>query len=119
MSTISDARLSALVNLIQDSVKVVISQYDAVGQTVPSLDSVDTGPFDTPDNVTPELRKAVEIIEAACAQLSFSVASPGHVITNVSRLLCAVICPVLTLGGVVSESLRSLYSLLMTSPRRR
>lgn len=84
MSTIS-APLSALVDLIQDSVKVIISEYAYIGQTVPSLDSVSPGPFDTPEKVTPELRRAIEIIEASCAQLSFTVASPGHTITNVSR----------------------------------
>lgn len=82
------AHLFSLVDLISNAVKVVAKEYAAVGETVPSLDSTAPGPFDTPESVPPALRNAVEIIEAACAQLTFSVASPGHSVVNVSFLLC-------------------------------
>ena len=81
------AHLSALVTTISDAVKVVVAEYAAVGQVVPSLDSTQPGPLDAPENVSLGLSKAIRVIEAACAQLSFTVASPGHVVTNVS-LLC-------------------------------
>lgn len=81
------APLVELLDLIQANVKVVISEYAAINQVVPSLDSLVPGPFDTPESVTPQLSEAIRIIEAACAQLSFTIASPGHVVTNVSRIL--------------------------------
>ncbi|KAF8577159.1 S-adenosyl-L-methionine-dependent methyltransferase [Ramaria rubella] len=76
------AQLSSLVDLISAAVKVVESEYASVGQRVPYLNSTAPGPFDTPEEVSVNLAKAVQTIEAACAQLSFTVASPGHVVTN-------------------------------------
>lgn len=84
MSTTDSANLLPLVDLITNAVKVVIDEYAAINQPVPSLDSTIPGPFDTPESTPPQLSKAIQIIEAACAQLSFTVASPGHVMTNVS-----------------------------------
>lgn len=78
------AHLLALVDLISKSVSVVIKEYAVFNETVPSLNSTVPGPFDTPESVPPELNKAIQIVEAACAQLSFSIAGPGHVMTNVS-----------------------------------
>jgi hypothetical protein len=78
------AHLTELVNIISDAVKVVLSEYSAAGESVPSLDSTAPGPFDSPEKVPVGLAKAVKIIEGACAQLSFTVASPGHIVTNVS-----------------------------------
>ncbi|KAJ7609301.1 hypothetical protein B0H17DRAFT_1221417 [Mycena rosella] len=43
-----------------------------------------SGPFDTPETTSPKLARAVRILDAACAQLSFSVGSPGHVVINKS-----------------------------------
>ncbi|KAF8992613.1 S-adenosyl-L-methionine-dependent methyltransferase [Cyathus striatus] len=79
---IGKAQLIQLTNLISSAVRDVLSEYDAVGASVPLLESTETGPFDSPEDVTPKLAKAIRTIEAACAQLSFAVASPGHVITN-------------------------------------
>ncbi len=75
--------LTRLTELITSSVQDVLSEYQNAGQHVPWLSSTEPGPFDKPHLASPKLSKAIQIIEAACAQLSFAVASPGHVITNV------------------------------------
>lgn len=76
--------LTKLVKLISSSVQDVISQYQVNGHNLPWLSSMEPGPFDKPHFAPEKLTKAIQIIEAACAQLSFAVASLGHVITNVS-----------------------------------
>ncbi|KJA18248.1 hypothetical protein HYPSUDRAFT_79252 [Hypholoma sublateritium FD-334 SS-4] len=76
--------LTRLTELITSSVQDVLTEYQTAGHDVPWLSSTDPGPFDKPHLVPPKLSKAIQIIEAACAQLSFAVASPGHVITNKS-----------------------------------
>ena len=75
--------LTRLTELITSSVQDVLSEYQNAGQDVPWLSSTKPGPFDKLHLTSPKLSKAIQIIEAACAQLSFAVASPGHVITNV------------------------------------
>ncbi|KAF9479528.1 S-adenosyl-L-methionine-dependent methyltransferase [Pholiota conissans] len=72
-----------LTDLIVSSVKDVINEYQSSGHDVPSLFSTETGPFDAPHLTSPKLSKAVQIIEASCAQLTYTVANPGHVVTNV------------------------------------
>ena len=79
------AALLQLVSLIQSSVSDVIDEYAVSGASVPSLDSASTlpGPFDAPDASTPRLLKAIRTVEAACAQLCASVASPALTMVNV------------------------------------
>ncbi|KAJ6619669.1 S-adenosyl-L-methionine-dependent methyltransferase [Mycena sp. CBHHK59/15] len=76
------ANIVALADLISSAVKDVVAEYTAAGVSMPSLSSTITGPFDTPESTPPNLAKAIRTIEAACTQLSFSVASPGHVVVN-------------------------------------
>ena len=83
-STPNASHLTALTDIILATVKVVADEYASTGHSVPSLDSTAPGPFDTPEKMSVNLTKAVQIIEAACAQLCFTVASPGHTVTNVS-----------------------------------
>lgn len=78
--------LSALVKLISDSVAVVTSEYAKAGYAPPALDSTEQDPFYSPELVSDQLKNAIQITEAACAQLSVTVASAGHVVTNVSGL---------------------------------
>lgn len=75
--------LTRLAELITSSVQDVLAEYQNAGQDVPWLSSTEPGPFDKPHLAPPKLSKAIQIIEAACAQLSFAVANLGHVITNV------------------------------------
>ncbi|KAJ6628892.1 S-adenosyl-L-methionine-dependent methyltransferase [Mycena sp. CBHHK59/15] len=72
----------ALADLISSAVKDVVAEYSAAGVPMPSLSSTVPGPFDTPEATPFKLAKAIRVIDAACAQLMFSVGSPGHVITN-------------------------------------
>ncbi|KAJ7642290.1 S-adenosyl-L-methionine-dependent methyltransferase [Mycena rosella] len=74
----------ALADLISRTVKDVVAEYTVAGVPMPSLSSTAPGPFDTPETTSPKLARAVRILDAACAQLSFSVGSPGHVVTNKS-----------------------------------
>lgn len=83
-NTVDAAHLTALVDVLSSAVKEVIAEYSAAGEEIPSLDSTKPGPFDTPEATSHKLNKAIQIIEGACAQLSASVARPGHTVTNVS-----------------------------------
>lgn len=74
--------LTSLVDLISDAVKVVNTHYADANASVPPLESVESGLFDSPEKVSDELSTAIRTIEAACAQLSFTVANPAHSITN-------------------------------------
>ncbi|KIJ42002.1 hypothetical protein M422DRAFT_171701, partial [Sphaerobolus stellatus SS14] len=76
------ADVIALANLISSTAQEIVTEYSKAGHDIPSLDSTDSGPFDAPEKVSGALSKAIRTIEAACAQLSFTVASPGHVMTN-------------------------------------
>ncbi|KAJ7284873.1 S-adenosyl-L-methionine-dependent methyltransferase [Mycena rebaudengoi] len=76
------ADLVALADLISSAVKDIVSEYTDAGAILPPLSSTAPGPFDTPETVPIKIAKAARIIDAACAQLSYSVGSPGHVITN-------------------------------------
>ncbi|RDB28143.1 3-O-methyltransferase 2 [Hypsizygus marmoreus] len=72
----------ALARIISTQVEVIIAEYTAAGQSLPSLHSTTVGPFDTPERSSANLSKAIQVIEGACAQLCATVASPGHVVTN-------------------------------------
>ncbi|KAJ7151574.1 S-adenosyl-L-methionine-dependent methyltransferase [Mycena filopes] len=72
----------ALADLISSTVKDVVEEYSAAGVSLPSLSSIIAGPFDRPEVMSPKLARATRILDAACAQLSFSVGSPGHVMTT-------------------------------------
>ncbi|KAF8191303.1 S-adenosyl-L-methionine-dependent methyltransferase [Pholiota molesta] len=74
--------IGMLTDLIVSSVKDVRSEYQSSGYDVPSLFSTEPGPFDAPHLTSPKLSKAIQIIEAACAQLTYTIANPGHVVTN-------------------------------------
>ncbi|KAI3596151.1 S-adenosyl-L-methionine-dependent methyltransferase [Moniliophthora roreri] len=58
MATNVNAQLHSLTNLITTSVHDIISVYASVGQTVPSLDSLEPGPFDGAVEDVPERLKA-------------------------------------------------------------
>ena len=78
----SATQLDALLTLISSSVEVVKSEYAKQGHAVPSLDSVTPHPM---DSVLPglELKRAVQTLEGACAQLTAIVAPPAHTLANV------------------------------------
>lgn len=78
--------LSQLVSLIAEATKVVEAEYaKSITPSLPSLNDIDPHPL---DSVLPTaaLRKAVQTIEGACAQLCATVARPTHVISNVRTI---------------------------------
>ncbi|KAF8191304.1 S-adenosyl-L-methionine-dependent methyltransferase [Pholiota molesta] len=83
-TTNGTTEITRLADLIVSSVKEIVSEYETAGHDVPSLLSTESGPFDAPHLATAKLSRAIQIVEAACAQLSFAVANPGHVATNKS-----------------------------------
>ncbi|KAF5379563.1 hypothetical protein D9757_009256 [Collybiopsis confluens] len=82
MSEFDNSHITALTDLINKAVQDVITEYASVGQAVPSLDTLNSGPFTTPDETPVQLTRAIQIIEAACAQLVCTVAPPASVIVN-------------------------------------
>lgn len=84
------AHLNALLELINSSVQEIVSTYNAKGHDVLTLDSVDLGPFDSPENTPPTVTKAIQIVEGACAQLCATIAPPGLVVSNVGVLIVVV-----------------------------
>ncbi|KAJ4478425.1 S-adenosyl-L-methionine-dependent methyltransferase [Lentinula aciculospora] len=84
MVEFDNTHVTALTGLINDAVQDAIAEYAAVGQAVPSLDSLEPGPFQVPAETPARLMKAIKIIEAACAQLTYTVSPPGSVMLNVS-----------------------------------
>ncbi|KAH9479088.1 3-O-methyltransferase 2 [Psilocybe cubensis] len=76
------SEITALSQLIASAVQDIVNEYTKAGHTVPSLHSTEQGPFDAPHLVSETLSKAVQIVEAACAQLTFTVTNPGHTMTN-------------------------------------
>jgi len=76
------AQLPALLTLITDATKTVESFYRKTSVPfVPSLDDTTPHPLDTQVS-PPELRRAIETIEGACAQLCATVARPSHTMMN-------------------------------------
>lgn len=78
-------QLSALVTLITEATKIVEAHYAKTSRpNVPSLDDTTEHPLDAGPSHS-DLRRAVQIIEGACAQLTATVARPSHTIANVSH----------------------------------
>ncbi|KDQ22115.1 hypothetical protein PLEOSDRAFT_1109237 [Pleurotus ostreatus PC15] len=97
--------LTSLAKLISDSVAVVTSEYAKAGHAPPTLESTTEDPFRSPELVSEQLKTAIKIIEAACAQLSATVASPGHVITNKSYNFVEPVCMRVALGARITDHL--------------
>lgn len=97
--------LSALVKLISDSVAVVTSEYAKAGHVPPALDSTGQDPFYSPELVSDQLKTAIQITEAACAQLSATVASAGHVVTNKAYSFVEPVCMRVALDAKITDLL--------------
>ncbi|KAJ3761994.1 S-adenosyl-L-methionine-dependent methyltransferase [Lentinula raphanica] len=82
MSSFDNTHITALTDLINKAVQDVIAEYGRVGQAVPSLDTLEPGPFQVPEETPTILSNAIQVIEAACTQLSYTVAPPGSVMVN-------------------------------------
>jgi len=93
----NNASLSALVTLIGDATSVVEAHFKASAKPyVPSLEDTEEHPLDV-KLYSPELRKAVQTIEGACAQLCATVVKPSHSIVTVSVITSRVLGSLTTL----------------------
>jgi hypothetical protein len=113
--------VNALLGLINTSVQEVLSAYEDAGKSAPPLNSVDPGPFDSPQNTPLHVTKAIQIIEGACAQLCATIAPPGHTVLNVNIRLYSHFLE-LTVSDVTESSLgtaRSLDCLTPANPSSR
>lgn len=86
LSAFDGAGILKLVEHIQSSVTIILSEYKRANTRLPSLECVDpkASPFYMFEDMTPELRRAINIVQASCAQLSASVASPAISLMHVS-----------------------------------
>ncbi|KAF5361557.1 hypothetical protein D9757_008382 [Collybiopsis confluens] len=82
MANLDNTHITKLRDLINEAVEDIITGYAAIGHAVPSLDTLEPGPFPVPEAVPAQMRKAIQIIEAACTQLSYTVALPGSVLLD-------------------------------------
>ena len=82
--TLKNPELNGLLDLLVTSLQAIEAEYEEGGHPLPALDSVDPGPYDVPENMSPQLTRAVQIVEGACAQICAFVAPPGHSVANVS-----------------------------------
>ncbi|KIK66536.1 hypothetical protein GYMLUDRAFT_935360 [Collybiopsis luxurians FD-317 M1] len=107
MVTFDNTHITELTDLINRAVENVIDEYAAVGQPVPSLDSLSAGPFDTPAKMPTSLVKAVRIIEAACAQLTMIASPPCSVILNKALQHTETACLSVMTEGRIANHLMS------------
>lgn len=82
-ATLRNPQLKGLLELLTVSLQEIEAAYHAGGHDIPSLDSVESGPYDVPEKMSFQLTKAIQMVEGACAQICASVAPPGHIVLNV------------------------------------
>ncbi|KAK7021285.1 hypothetical protein VNI00_017460 [Paramarasmius palmivorus] len=89
-----NTHLTALTSLITSSVQEIVSLYDSIGQAVPNLDSTVPGAFDSLalDDVPENLTRAMQVLEAACIRLIYSVSRPSGVFFAKSRAHLEIAC---------------------------
>lgn len=80
----SNEHIHQLVALITDAAKTIENEFaKSSAPIIPTLDDVKPHPVD--GAMSEAMRKAVAIMDGACAQLCASVAPPSHTIVNVSK----------------------------------
>ncbi|KAG1745764.1 hypothetical protein EDB19DRAFT_463273 [Suillus lakei] len=79
----SEAKLEALLDIINSSACQAIAEYKKTGHGVLSADATTFHPLDlTTDTLA--LKKAIRLLEGAYQQLSSTLAPPQHTVMNVS-----------------------------------
>ncbi|TCD62225.1 hypothetical protein EIP91_007204 [Steccherinum ochraceum] len=99
------AELDSLVALITSAVADVKAEYTKLNLAVPDLTSVDDHPLDSMP-VPRKLKKAVETVNGACAQLSTSLLSPHHAMYLRSNDYITSICIRLAYEAKVADLLK-------------
>ncbi|KIO11687.1 hypothetical protein M404DRAFT_20303 [Pisolithus tinctorius Marx 270] len=79
------AELEALLEIINSSARLAITEYKKHGNNVPTIYSTEFHPLDFATD-TVALKKAIRLLEDACQQLCASLAPPQHTLANVSRV---------------------------------
>ncbi|KAI6157185.1 O-methyltransferase-domain-containing protein [Pisolithus tinctorius] len=82
MERISVAELEALLEIINSSARLAITEYKKHGNNVPTIYSTEFHPLDFATD-TVALKKAIRLLEDACQQLCASLAPPQHTLANV------------------------------------
>ncbi|RDB17353.1 3-O-methyltransferase 2 [Hypsizygus marmoreus] len=95
----------ALADLITAQVQFIVTAYSTLGQTLPSLDSTAAGPFDVPANTPVKISTAVQLIEAACAQLCATVANPGHSVIKKTNNYVEPACMLVVVNAKIADLL--------------
>lgn len=80
----SFAELDNLLALITSAVSDVKEEYRRLKYPFPSLNDLKPHPLDA-QHTPPKLKKAIESIHGACAQLSTLITTPQHTLALVSR----------------------------------
>ncbi|KAJ3885654.1 S-adenosyl-L-methionine-dependent methyltransferase [Lentinula edodes] len=91
MRAFDNTHITALTDLINNTVNDVIIEYAAVGHAVPSLNTLEPGPFQHLKDTPVQMTRAIQIIEAACAQLCSSIAPPGSIMINHNEPACLLV----------------------------
>jgi hypothetical protein len=82
----SEAKVEALLHIINSSAHQAIAEYKKTGHGIPSADAATFHPLDlTTDTLA--LKKAIRLLEGAYHQLSSILAPPQHTVMNVSIVL--------------------------------
>ena len=78
----SNEHIHQLVALITNAAKTIEDEFSKSSQPIiPTLDDVRPHPLDAaPGEV---IRKAIAVLDGACAQLSVTLSPPSHTIVNV------------------------------------
>jgi len=80
-----DGQVSALISLIVNAGKALEQQFaKSTKPFVPSLDDTESHPLDS-EIFDKELRTTIQVIEAACFQLSATAGRPSHTLVKVGH----------------------------------
>jgi hypothetical protein len=101
----NEAKLEALLEIVNSSARQAIAEYKKTGHGVPSADSTTFHPLDLATD-TVGLKKAIRLLEGAYHQLSAILAPPHHTVLNVcvtwsQSFSLLLICPsslIITIG---------------------
>ncbi|KAJ7931437.1 S-adenosyl-L-methionine-dependent methyltransferase [Mycena leptocephala] len=99
------ADIVALADLISSAVKDVVAEYTSAQVSMPSLSSTSMGPFDIPESMPSNLIKAIRTVEAACTQLTFSVANPGLVVCQKAYGFQEPVCMLVATDSKIADHL--------------
>lgn len=84
MAMSGEAQLEALLEIINSSARLAITEYKNHGNSVPTIHSTEFHPLDFATD-TVALKKVIRLLEGACQQLCASLAPPQHTVINFAQ----------------------------------